>query len=71
MNTSSSQQEYIIGVMAIDVESKNSDRFDRLRKLSVQAFDSKPYTRSTHAGPPARTALTSPAGIVRYCMDKH
>ncbi len=38
VTASSSQREFVIGVMSIDVEGKNSDRFHRLVEQAVQAF---------------------------------
>jgi len=39
MSETTGQREYVIGVMSIDVEGKNSDRFHRLVNEAVQAFD--------------------------------
>jgi hypothetical protein len=39
MSETTSQREYVIGVMSMDVEGKNSDRFERLVEQAVQGFD--------------------------------
>ena len=39
MSSTHDQREYVIGVMLVDVEGKNSDRFHRLVEQAVQAFD--------------------------------
>jgi len=39
MTETTRQREYVIGVMSIDVEGQNSDRFRRLVEQAVHAFD--------------------------------
>jgi len=39
MTETTRQREYVIGVMSVDVEGQNSDRFRRLVEQAVHAFD--------------------------------